>query len=287
VNSALVQPTDLETEDIRSVMESWDPIGSREERAFCMWINSLGTGHYVTNLKHDTQDGLLMLRVFDKIETGIVKWQRVNMNPNNAYKKLENCNLCVVLAKAKLNFSLVGVAGKDIYDGNLKLILALVWQACKHHLLKVLRQCGNVGGRTADITESDVLQWAKNKLATKTQNAATTIRLNRRASSMDENSTINSLLDPALRTALPLIILVDVIASGVVRWNNVIVYPQNDDECLMNARYVVGLARKLGCFVFCVPEDICELRPKMILTFLTSLMCYDVSQSRDDNIPLS
>ncbi len=43
----------------------------------------------------------------------------------NAFTKLENCNYCVKLGK-QLQFSMVGIAGKDFVDGNKKLILALV-----------------------------------------------------------------------------------------------------------------------------------------------------------------
>ncbi len=44
------------------------------------------------------------------------------MNPAGIYKKIENCNYAVELGK-ELQFSLVGIAGKDIVDGNLKLSL--------------------------------------------------------------------------------------------------------------------------------------------------------------------
>ena len=37
-------------------------------------------------------------------------------------KKLENCNYAVELAK-KMNFSLVGIGGKNIFDGDKVLVL--------------------------------------------------------------------------------------------------------------------------------------------------------------------
>jgi plastin-1 len=230
-----------------------DPEGSREERAFSMWINSLGIGHYVTNLQQDTRDGIVLLKILDKIQPGCVNWKDVNMNPNNPYKMLENCNKSLVVGK-KMNFSLVSIDGKDLFDGNRKLILAFVWQACKHHLLSVLRGCG---GEKGELTENDVLSWAKDKLQ------------------RVEKPSIASFRDPALRTARPLLEVLASVAPAVVQWKNVISNPQTDEECLMNARYVVGLARKIGCFVFCVPEDIFDVKPKMIITFLASLMWYD------------
>jgi len=42
-------------------------------------------------------------------------------------KKLENCNYTVDLGK-KLNFSLIGIDGSNINQGDTTLTLALVWQ---------------------------------------------------------------------------------------------------------------------------------------------------------------
>lgn len=76
----------------------------------------------VTNLFEDVKDGLTILRMLDKISPGIVSWPKVNQNPTNKFKKVENCNYAIVLAK-QLKFSLVGIGGSDFVDGNRKLTL--------------------------------------------------------------------------------------------------------------------------------------------------------------------
>ncbi len=48
------------------------------------------------------------------------------------FKRIENCAYAVALGKGEFKFSLVGVDGKDIADGNKKLTLALIWQARNH-----------------------------------------------------------------------------------------------------------------------------------------------------------
>jgi hypothetical protein len=111
-----------ETEDERDT----DPQGTREERAFVMWINGLGIPVFVSNLQHDMSDGLVLLHTLDKIG-GSINWKEVNSNPNNAYKKVENCNLGLKICVNKLNFSLVGIGGKDIFDGKLKNLLACLF----------------------------------------------------------------------------------------------------------------------------------------------------------------
>jgi len=118
-----------------------DDVGdSREERAFRMWINSLGLEDlYINNLFEDCADGLVLLKVLDHISPGIVAWKQVEKNPSNKFKKVSNCNYVVVIGK-QLKFSLVNIAGSDIVTGNKKLILALVWQMMRMHTLKFLAE---------------------------------------------------------------------------------------------------------------------------------------------------
>lgn len=42
--------------------------------------------------------------------------------------QLENCNYAVELGKKQAKFSLVGIAGQDLNEGNRTLTLALLWQ---------------------------------------------------------------------------------------------------------------------------------------------------------------
>lgn len=42
--------------------------------------------------------------------------------------QIENCNYAVELGKNEAKFSLVGIAGQDLNEGNATLTLALVWQ---------------------------------------------------------------------------------------------------------------------------------------------------------------
>jgi len=37
-----------------------------------------------------------------------------------------------------------------------------------------------------------------------------------------------------------------------------------DDEAKLNAKYAVSIARKLGATIFVLPEDIIEVKPKMV-----------------------
>lgn len=44
----------------------------------------------------------------------------------------------------------------------------------------------------------------------------------------------------------------------------------------MNATYIISIARKLGCSIFLLPEDIIEVNQKMILTLVASIMYWSL-----------
>jgi plastin-1 len=47
-----------------------------------------------------------------------------------------------------------------------------------------------------------------------------------------------------------------------------------DEQCALNAQYVVNVAWKIGCYVFILWEDIVEVKPDMIFVFVAALMMY-------------
>ena len=74
------------------------------------------------------------MQLFDKIKPGIVDWDKVNKGPalkkmGGNMKKLENCNYAVDLAQ-KMGFSVVGIAGSDLRDGNKTLTLGKAKESC-------------------------------------------------------------------------------------------------------------------------------------------------------------
>ena len=51
------------------------------------------------------------------------------------------------------------------------------------------------------------------------------------------------------------------------------------EDALLNAKYAISLARKRGCCIFLLPEDIVEVKPKMILTLIGTIMAVALSMS--------
>ncbi|KAL1373749.1 hypothetical protein pipiens_018479, partial [Culex pipiens pipiens] len=52
-------------------------------------------------------------------------------------------------------------------------------------------------------------------------------------------------------------------------------------ENLENAKYAVSMARKIGARVYALPEDIAEVKPKMIMTVFACLMAMDYVPNMD------
>ena len=62
----------------------------------------------------------------------------------------------------KCKFSLVGIEGKDINDGNATLTLALVWQLMRAYSLSIL---ANLDGRDGHpVVEKQIVEWAQDKV---------------------------------------------------------------------------------------------------------------------------
>jgi len=209
------------------------------------WINCLGIEDlYVNNLYEDVKDGCVLLKVLDKIQPGCVDWKKVDKAPTNKFKKIVNCNECIDAAK-KCDFTIVGIGGTDIHDGDKKRVLGVVWQMMRHNTLKVL------GGKTED----DLIKWG-NEVVNK------------------DSIKIGSLKDKSLKNSLFFINLMAGIEPRAINWDIVVQDKEDDDALKNNAQYAISIARKLGATIFLVWEDIKEVKPKMLMTFIASL--YDV-----------
>lgn len=240
---------DLEQYDMAALVEEEDAGDTREERQFRMWINSLDVeGLYITNLFQDCQDGVALLQLMDKVEPGCVNWKNVNRPPKNRFKKLENGNYAVRVAR-EIGLNIVNIDGSDIVAGNKKLILAIIWQLMRKYTLAILEELG--GGRR--IEDAQIVAWANGKV----EAAGRTTRMN----SFRDTSTSNSLFFLDLCFA---------VEPRAVNWE--IVTPgETDEDKTLNAKYAISVARRVGACVFLVPDDILEVKSKMLMTFVAAL----------------
>ncbi|KCV71641.1 hypothetical protein H696_01058 [Fonticula alba] len=228
---------------------------TREEKTYRNWMNSLGVEPFVNNLYQDLRDGLVLIQLFDKIRPGIVHWDKVNQPPfskiGGNMKKLENCNYAVDLAK-QTNMSVVGIGGKDIFDGNKTLSLAVVWQMMRAHTLTILNQ---LAGGQGLIQDKEIIQWVNQTLA-----------------AAGKTTKLDSFRDSSISSSLVVIDLVDAIKPQSIQYNLVISNPVSLADKMKNAKYAVSMARKIGATVFALPEDLVEVKQKMVMTVFATIM---------------
>lgn len=248
-----LEPLTQEEFQAAGIMDD-DEGDSREARAFKMWINSMGLlDVYVNNLYEDLSDGLILLKVLDKVRPGIVHWKGVNNPATSIWKKVENTNYVVLLGK-QLNFSMVNIGGKDICDKNRKLLLGLVWQIMRLHIVSFLRSVRSDG---REVDENWMIDWCNQRVATCGRECA--------------QLSSAGFRDPTLSSSLLFFNLLATIESRAINWELVTPGVTREDK-ESNAKYVISVARKLDCCIFLLWEDIVEVKPKMVMTFVGAIM---------------
>ncbi|KAI0064997.1 fimbrin [Artomyces pyxidatus] len=275
-------PLDEQEAKDYGVVEDFDAEGEREARVFTLWLNSLGVEPSVFNLFENLRDGLIILQAFDKIFPGTVVWRRVSkpkggptspvahsfaegeeeveigVTPNQStlsrFKQVENTNYAVELGKQN-GMHLVGIQGSDIVDGSKTLVLGLVWQLMRMNITKTLT---SLSGQGRPISDTEMLKWA-NATAQKSKPGASTIR---------------SFKDPSITTGLFFLDVLNGIQPGIVDPSMVFNVSTSGDyeDRRQNAKLAISIARKMNALIFLVPEDIVDVRPRLILTFVGSLM---------------
>ncbi|NWS47706.1 PLSI protein, partial [Probosciger aterrimus] len=227
---------------------------SNEERTFRNWMNSLGVSPYVNHLYSDLSDALIIFQLYDMTRV-LVDWNRVNKPPypllGGNMKKIENCNYAVELGKTKAKFSLVGIAGHDLNEGNPTLTLALVWQLMRRYTLNVLSDLGD----GEKVNDEIIIKWVNQTLA-----------------KANKKTSITSFKDRSISTSLPVLDLIDAIAPKAVRPEMVKREDLSNEDKLNNAKYAISVARKIGARIYALPDDLVEVKPKMVMTVFACLM---------------
>lgn len=136
------------------------------------------------------------------------------------------------------------------------------------------------------IVEKEIVAWANQKLE-----------------AAGKTSSIRNFQDSSIASARVVIDLVDSIKPGSINYDliknsgseevrkSVLLPPQPDtngfsfplpeQENLANAKYAVSMARKIGARVYALPEDISEVKPKMVMTVFACLMALDYIPNLD------
>ena len=144
--------------------------------------------------------------------------------------------------------------------------VGLVWQLMREHVIQTLRSLSSAG---VEITDADMIKWA-----------------NETVKRGGKHSNMNSFKDSGLSTGVYFLDLLNGIKAGTVDYGLVtagtdggflalcglfgfglvlmVGYVHAEDSAKLNAKYAISIARKLGATIFVLPEDIVEVKPKMV-----------------------
>tara|TARA_B110000305_G_scaffold185432_1_gene206362 strand:- start:256 stop:747 length:492 start_codon:yes stop_codon:yes gene_type:complete len=156
----------------------------------------------------------------------------------------------VVTLGKQMKFSMVNIGGLDILEKNKKLILGIIWQLMRKHTVNILTSL-TPGDKT--VTDKEIVSWANGKV----QKAG-------------KGSSIRSFQDASIASGCFLLDLCAAMSPQSVD-PSVITAGGSDEEKMSNARYSISVARKIGACVFLTPDDIVEVKAKMVMTFVASL----------------
>ncbi|KAI4104426.1 MAG: hypothetical protein L6R37_003245 [Teloschistes peruensis] len=241
------------TEEEKQQVDDFDAEGEREARVFTLWLNSLDVQPAVNSLFDDLRDGTILLQAYDKVVKGSVNWRHVNKAPSSGgelmrFKAVENTNYAIELGR-QMRFSLVGVQGADITDGQRTLSLGLVWQLMRRDISETLSALAQRLGKN-EITDNEMVKWA-----------------NEQSHKGGKSSSIRNFKDQAIGTGVFLLDVLNGMKSSYVDYD-LVTAGRKDEEAYANAKLAISIARKMGATIWLVPEDICQVRSRLVVTFI-------------------
>jgi len=136
--------------------KKWEQV---QIKAFKSWVNGSleKRGHPpVEDLASDLQDGVRLLQFLEVVSNK--KVGKYDSKPNHQIQKIQNLSIALKFVQETLDVKLVSVGPEDIFNGNLKLTLGLLWS-----LFRKLRLGAIVEGDKS--SEDGLLLWVKKMTA--------------------------------------------------------------------------------------------------------------------------
>jgi len=245
------------TEEEKPEIEDFDAEGEREARVFTLWLNSLDVQPPVHSFFDDLRNGTVLLQAYDKVIPGSVNFRHVNKPPANGgemsrFKAVENTNYAVELGKQN-RFSLVGIQGADLTDGQRTLTLGLVWQLMRRDIVSTLSGLAQRMGKR-ELSDSDMIKWA-----------------NDTSRKGGKNTAVRSFKDPAITSGIFLLDVLNGMKSNYVDYD-LVTAGKTPDDAYANAKLSISIARKMGSTIYLLPDDIVQGRARLVTTFVGALM---------------
>tara|TARA_B100000795_G_scaffold220669_1_gene175181 strand:- start:315 stop:1079 length:765 start_codon:yes stop_codon:yes gene_type:complete len=88
-----------------------DDAEAREELALRSWMASLGLGRQLGSVAEDCRDGVLLLKMCERLRPGCVQWSKVRTRNPSVYARAETCNYALEVVRS-LGMTAVGISGQ-------------------------------------------------------------------------------------------------------------------------------------------------------------------------------
>lgn len=132
-----------------------------QKRTFTRWVNeNLKTTEYqVESLEDDFGDGLKLVTLLQQL-AGKPIGARVTKKPRIRAQKLENVKICFDFMNRE-GVEMVNIDNQDVADGNMKLILGMVWHLILHYQIATgfSDDDGSKGG-----PKNRIIKWVNSKI---------------------------------------------------------------------------------------------------------------------------
>jgi len=130
----------------------------------------------------------------------------------------------------------------------------------------------NNSRETAEVNDMMIIHWANKE-----------VRSSGDSSPASNHCNMHSFRDRSLSNSLFFLNLLYAVEPSVVNWDLVHLEELGANilstkDRTLNARYAISVARKLGATIFLLPEDIVEVNPKMIMTFVACILGCSLSR---------
>ncbi|GFP91177.1 fimbrin-2 [Phtheirospermum japonicum] len=223
------------------------------EKILLRWMNfQLRKGGYsktVTNFSSDVKDAEAYAHLLN-----VLAPEHCNPSTLTVKDHLERAKL--VLEHADKMGCKRYLTAKDIVE-------AYLWQLMRYNMLQLLKNL-RFHSHGKEITDADILEWANSKVK-----------------NSGSQSHMGSFKDKSLSDGVFFLELLSAVHPRSVNWS-LVTKGLSEEEKKMNATYIISIARKLGCSIFLLPEDIIEVNQKMMLTLTASIMYWTLKQPVED-----
>lgn len=153
-----LSPEELEQ---RLKEKKWETV---QIKGLSAWINTYlarASIPPITTLPDDITDGVRLLQFLELVtEKPVGPFKK---EPTNRIQKIENCSKAIKFISNDLQIRLVGIGAEDLADGNLMLVLGLLWSSFRKLSLgsigDSLEQAEGKAGAKKGKPEDDLLKW--------------------------------------------------------------------------------------------------------------------------------